>query len=339
MVTVAEQPGKKFREGFSFSSFKTSALLSYLLREKMDAQPMHELKLPTPMGSAQRESKQRRRRWLYLSHFFRYGHGSLLASLGIATMLLIVFLCLAAPLTATHDPTAVDLRTGLQAPSAANWLGTDQLGRDVWSRVVWAGRASLLVTGVVLVFSLGIGLMLGLLSGYGGGWVDNVIMRITDFFYALPQIILALALIGAVGPSIPALMVTLTIGGWVSYARLTRSLVLALSQSDFVTAARATGATDRRILTHHLLPGAIGPVSVQLSLDAGSTILAVAALSFLGLGIQPPTPEWGTMLVEARPYLNQALHLVLPPGLAIFLVVFGCNTLGEALENRLRPAS
>ncbi|MEM7534280.1 MAG: ABC transporter permease [Chloroflexota bacterium] len=298
---------------------------------------MHEPKQPVHDRTARLKPLQSRRWWSALIPSFQYGGGSLLSWLGIVTMLLIVFLCLAAPLTATHDPTVVDLRTGLQSPSAAHWLGTDQLGRDVWSRVVWAGRASLLVTGVVLVFSLGIGLILGLISGYGGGWIDNVIMRVTDFFYALPQIILALALIGAVGPSIPALMVTLTVGGWVSYARLTRSLVLSLRECDFDTAAHAAGATDQRILTHHLLPGAIGPVSVQLSLDAGTTILAVAALSFLGMGIQPPTPEWGTMLVEARPYLDQAPHLVLPPGLAIFLVVFGCNTLGETLEDRLRP--
>jgi peptide/nickel transport system permease protein len=256
---------------------------------------------------------------------------------GIGVMLLVVLLCVAAPLVATHDPAAVDLSTGLQPPSTSHWLGTDQLGRDVWSRVVWAGRASLTVTGAVLALSLTLGLVVGMISGYGGGWIDNLAMRVTDFFYALPQIILALALIGAVGPSIPALIAALTIGGWVTYARLARSLVLSLRQRDFVAAAQATGASHRRILMRHLLPGTIGPVAVQLSLDAGSTILAVAALSFLGLGIQPPTPEWGAMLVEARPYLDQALHLVLPPGLAIFLVVFGCNALGEVLENRLRP--
>lgn len=252
-------------------------------------------------------------------------------------MVVVVLLCLAAPLVATHDPAVVDLRTGLQPPSAAYWLGSDQLGRDVWSRVVWAGRASLLVTGIVLVLSLLLGLGVGLVSGYGGGWIDNLAMRVTDFFYALPQLILALALIGAVGPSLLTLIAALAIGGWVTYARLARSLVLSLRQRDFVIAAQATGATHWRILTRHLLPGTLGPVAVQLSLDAGSTMLAIAALSFLGLGLQPPTPEWGAMLVEARPYLDRAPHLVLPPGLAIFLVVFGCNALGETLEDWLRP--
>lgn len=257
--------------------------------------------------------------------------------IGIGLMLVLVALCLAAPFVATHDPTAVDLRLGLQAPSTGHWLGSDQLGRDVWSRVVWAGRASLLVTGVVLGLSLLLGLTVGLVSGYGGGWIDDLAMRITDFFYALPQLILALALIGTVGPSRPALIAALAIGGWVTYARLARSLVLALRQRDFVTAAHATGATHRRILVRHLLPAILGPVAVQLSLDAGATMLAIAALSFLGLGLQPPTPEWGAMLVEARPYLDQAPHLVLPPGVAIFLVVLGCNALGETLEDWLRP--
>lgn len=258
------------------------------------------------------------------------------ARIGMGVMLLVVLLCLAAPFVATHDPTAVDLRTGLQPPSPDHWLGTDQLGRDVWSRVVWAGRTSLTVAGIGLLLALTVGLAVGLVSGYGGGWIDNLLMRITDFFYTLPQIILALALIGAVGPSTLALVTALAIGGWVTYARLARSLVLSLRQRDFVLAAQATGATHWRVLTRHLLPGTVGPVAVQLSLDAGTTILAVAALSFLGLGIQPPTPEWGAMLVEARPFLDRALHLVLPPGLAIFLVVFGCNTLGEALAEWLR---
>lgn len=257
---------------------------------------------------------------------------------GIGVLLVLVMLSLAAPFLATHDPTAVDLHTGLQAPSAAHWLGSDQLGRDVWSRLLWAGRASLVVTGSVLGLSLLVGLTVGLVSGYGGGWIDDLAMRVTDFFYALPQLILALALIGTVGPSRLALIAALAIGGWVTYARLARSLVLALRQRDFVTAAHATGATHWRILTRHLLPGILGPVAVQLSLDAGATMLAIAALSFLGLGLQPPTPEWGAMLVEARPYLDRAPHLVLPPGLAIFLVVFGCNALGEALEEWLRPA-
>lgn len=295
---------------------------------------MQEMKLPTHAMRA-----ARRKPLLALSHWaWRLPSAQWQPNqVGIAVMVVVVLLCLAAPLVATHDPAAVDLRTGLQPPSAIHWLGSDQLGRDVWSRVVWAGRASLLVTGIVLLLSLLLGLGVGLVSGYGGGWIDDLAMRVTDFFYALPQLILALALIGAVGPSLLTLIVALAIGGWVTYARLARSLVLSLRQRDFVCAAQATGATHWRILTRHLLPGTLGPVAVQLSLDAGATMLAIAALSFLGLGLQPPTPEWGAMLVEARPYLDRAPHLVLPPGVAIFLVVFGCNALGETLEDWLRP--
>lgn len=302
----------------------------------MIGQIMQELKLPSKAIASPKPKALPR---LADHAWLRPLTGWTISQLGIGVMALVVTLCLAAPLVATHDPAAVDLRTGIQSPSAAHWLGSDQLGRDVWSRVVWAGRASLLVTGVVLALSLGLGLAVGLVSGYGGGWVDNLAMRITDFFYALPQIILALALIGALGPSMMTLIVALTVGGWVTYARLARSLVLSLRQKDFVMAAHATGASHGRILTRHLLPGIVGPVAVQLSLDAGATMLAIAALSFLGLGLQPPTPEWGAMLVEARPYLDRALHLVLPPGVAIFLVVFGCNALGEALEDWLRPGS
>ena len=291
-----------------------------------------ESPLPSPHRSAGRRlSRPSRPVWRLSSGGWRP------SQIGIWVMALVVLLSLAAPLVATHDPTAVDLRTGLQPPSPDHWFGTDQLGRDVWSRVVWAGRASLTVAGIVLLLSLAVGLAVGLVSGYGGGWIDNILMRVTDFFYALPQLILALALIGAVGPSRLALVAALAIGGWVTYARLARSLVLSLRQQDFVMAAQATGATHWRVLTRHLLPGTVGPVAVQLSLDAGTTILAIAALSFLGLGIQPPTPEWGAMLVEARPFLDRAPHLVLPPGLAIFLMVFGCNALGEALAEWRRP--
>jgi peptide/nickel transport system permease protein len=187
------------------------------------------------------------------------------------------------------------------------------------------------------MFSLVVGMLIGLICGYFGGMVEDLGMRLTDLIYALPEIILALALIGALGPSVTALVLALALSGWVRYARLARSLVLTVKTSEFVEAARAIGATDSHIMRKHLLPASIGPVSVQLSLDAGVTVLAVAGLSFLGLGIQPPTPEWGAMLVDARPYMDYAPHLVLPPGAAIFILVFGFNALSQGLENWLRP--
>lgn len=257
---------------------------------------------------------------------------------GIVPAALIMTLCLLAPWIAPYSPTEVDLETGFQFPSSEHWLGTDSLGRDVLSRVLWAGRISISVTAVVLSLALCIGLTVGILSGYFGGWVDDIGMRVTEFFDALPQIILALAIIGAVGPSLPALVGALAATGWVRYARLARSLVLVTRVCDYVIAAHALGASRRQIMQRHLLPAVAGPVAVQVSLDAGTTILAIAGLSFLGLGVQPPTPEWGILLVEARPFLGHALHLVLPPGLAILLVVLGYHALGEWLDDRSRPA-
>jgi peptide/nickel transport system permease protein len=256
---------------------------------------------------------------------------------GAGAALLLICVCLAAPGLAPFDPAAVDLSLGLQPPSADHWLGTDELGRDVLSRLLWGGRVSITVAVVVLLVSLTGGVLVGLSSGYWGGLADELGMRLTDFIYALPGIILALALIGALGPSIPALILALSLSGWVRYARLVRSLVLTVKSSEFILAAQSVGATDSHIMHKHLLPALLGPVAVQLSLDAGATVLAIAGLSFLGLGIQPPTPEWGTMLVDARPFMDYAPHLVLPPGLAIFILVFGSNAFSEGLEDWLRP--
>jgi peptide/nickel transport system permease protein len=256
---------------------------------------------------------------------------------GAGAALLLVCACLAAPWLAPFDPVTIDLSLGLQSPSAAHWFGTDELGRDVFSRLLWGGRVSITVTAVVLLVSLMVGLLVGLICGYRGGLVDELGMRLTDFIYALPGIILALALIGALGPSIPALILALSLSGWVRYARLVRSLVLTVKSSEFILAAQSVGATDSHIMHKHLLPALLGPVAVQLSLDAGATVLAIAGLSFLGLGIQPPTPEWGTMLVDARPFMDYAPHLVLPPGLAIFILVFGSNAFSEGLEDWLGP--
>ncbi len=262
---------------------------------------------------------------------------NLLSLAGAGSASLLICACLVAPWLAPYDPAAIDLSVGLQAPSAGYWLGTDNLGRDVLSRILWGGRVSITVTAIVLLFSLIAGMLIGLICGYSGGVVEELGMRLTDLIYALPSIILALALIGALGPSISALVLALALSGWVRYARLARSLVLTVKTSEFVEAARAIGATDFHIMRKHLLPASIGPVSVQLSLDAGVTVLSIAGLSFLGLGIQPPTPEWGTMLVDARPYMDYAPHLVLPPGVAIFILVFGFSALSQGLEDWLRP--
>lgn len=262
--------------------------------------------------------------------------GSYCALLWSGLGLLVIGLSLCAPLLAPYDPVAVDLGSSLQPPSARHWLGTDQLGRDVWSRLLWAGQTSVGVATVVLALTLTEGLVVGLVAGYGGGLIDDLAMRLTDLCSALPHLILSLALIGALGPSLSTLILALSLTGWTSYARLTRSLVLQTRTQEFVLAAYALGARHSRLLLQHVLPAVVGPVAVQGSLNVGGIILAIAGLSFLGLGIQPPTPEWGAMLVDTRPFLASALHLVLPPGLAIFLVVLGFNALAELLGNRRR---
>ncbi|MCS7259557.1 MAG: ABC transporter permease [Anaerolineae bacterium] len=259
--------------------------------------------------------------------------------IGIGMAALLTLLCLAAPWLAPYDPTMVNLSIGLQPPSVEHWLGTDPLGRDVLSRLLWGGQISITLTILILTISAAVGVAVGTASGYWGGLVDELGMRLTEFIYGIPTIILTLALIGVFGPSISVLVLALSLSGWVRYARLVRSLVLTVRTSEFVLAAYAMGGTARHIILRHLIPNLLGPVSVQVSLDAGVTVLSIAGLSFLGLGIQPPTPEWGTMLVESRPFLDYAPHLVLPPGLAIFVLVFGCNALSVELESRLRPTN
>jgi len=277
------------------------------------AKPMRRAPLPRPVGHR------------------------LMSRVGIALAVLIVVLSVLAPLLAPADPTAIDLAAALLPPSICHPLGTDQLGRDLWSRVLWAGRTSLAAAALVSGLGLLVGLLVGATAGFMGGVVDRIAVALVDAFLALPTLLLALALLGTVGPSMPALVAALAAGWWAPYARLARSQVLILRASPFVEAAEAIGATHRHVLAQHILPGVFGPLAVQASLDAGAVLLAIGGLSFLGMGVQPPDPEWGTMLVEARPFLDYAPHVMLAPGLALFLTVFGCNAIGEALAQRLRP--
>ena len=255
---------------------------------------------------------------------------------GLALMgLVLVALC--APLLAPYDPAAQDLNVGLTMPTLAHPLGTDQLGRDLLSRLLWAGRSSLTVVFGVLACSLLLGASIGLVAGYVGGLTDELLMRVVDLFLALPGFLLALALVGALGPGLATLLLALTITWWPTYARLVRSQTLTLRSADYLLAAQAIGAGHGQIMRRHLWPALIGPVVVQLSLDAGHLILTIAALGFLGLGIQPPAPEWGVMLVDARPFMQIAPHLVLAPGLAIFSTVLSANLVADGLEQWLNP--
>ena len=261
------------------------------------------------------------------------------SSVGIVLALAIVTASLLAPLLAPYNPAKQDLLIGLASPSSEHLLGTDHLGRDVFSRLLWAGRFSVTAAAIVLLLSLVVGAVIGLLAGYLGGLMDEVFMRLTDVFLSLPTFVLALAVIGALGPGLENLILALTVAWWPTYARLVRSKVLAVKTTDYVQASEALGAGNLHIMRRHLLPALAGPVVMLLSLDVGHVMLSIAGLGFLGLGIQPPNPEWGTMLVDARPFMQLAPHLVLPPGLAILIAVFGFNSFGEALDHWLNPKS
>lgn len=259
-----------------------------------------------------------------------------LASVGVAVLLLLLVGALVAPLLVS-DPLEQNLAAVLQRPSLAHPLGTDHLGRDLLSRVLYAGRISLSILALVLSVSFVLGVSLGLLSGFVGGWVDEAIMRVVDLFLALPTLIIASALVGVLGPGVQSLSVALAVTLWPQYARLVRSQVLSIRETEMVLAARALGGGDAHIARRHVLPGLLGPVAVQLSLDAGGVMLLIATLSFLGMGVQPPTPEWGQMLVDARAYMQVSPHLVIVPGLAILAAVYGFNALGDLLEDWLNP--
>jgi peptide/nickel transport system permease protein len=243
-----------------------------------------------------------------------------------------------APLLAPYDPTHVDPRIRLAPPGTVHHLlGTDQLGRDVLSRLMWGGRISLIVGIVPVVLSAVGGSAVGLIAGYYGRAVDQVITRSLDVLFAFPAILLALAIVSALGPSIYNAMLAITIVAIPSFARLVRSLVLGMRERSFVEAARSLGANDRRIIRQHILPNTVSPVIVYGTFETGKTIVFAAALSFLGLGVQPPTAEWGAMLSQGRMVLATAWHVATVPGMAIFLVSLSFNILGDGLRDALDP--
>jgi peptide/nickel transport system permease protein len=256
---------------------------------------------------------------------------------GLLLTVALVVVALAAPVLSPFDPDAQDTSRRLEAPSHQHLLGLDDLGRDVLSRILWGARVSLRVGfSVVLLASL-IGISLGAISGYFGGIVDTAIMRITDILLAFPGILLAIALVAVLGPSLNNVILALATIGWVSYARLVRGQVLKVREMEYITAAKALGARSPRVIVLHVLPNVMNPVIVMATLGLAGAILAEAALSFLGLGVQPPTPSWGAMLTAGRRYLGLANHLAIFPGAAIMLAVMGLNFLGDGLIDALDP--
>lgn len=259
-----------------------------------------------------------------------------MALAGAAIVFVMFALAMLAPILG-GDPGAIDIAARLQAPGANYLLGTDDLGRDVLTRILYGARISLLVGFVAVGIATLIGILLGALAGYYGGWVDSVIMRFVDVMLCFPSFFLILAVIAFLEPSIWNIMIIIGLTGWMGVARLVRAEFLSLRERDFVQAARALGASDGRVIFRHILPNALSPVLVSATLGVAGAILTESALSFLGIGVQPPTPSWGNMLIAGKQTLGTAWWLSAFPGLAILLTVLGYNLLGEGIRDALDP--
>jgi peptide/nickel transport system permease protein len=256
---------------------------------------------------------------------------------GLVIVALLALTALFAPLLAPADPLKQTLSNRLKPPSAEHWMGTDQLGRDILSRMIYGARISLMIGLVVVGLAAGVGIFVGLVAGYTGGWLDETLMRMTDVFFAFPALILAMAISGALGPSLTNAMIAIAVVTWPVYARLVRGQVLSLRELEYVSAARSLGASSGRIMWQHILPNSLPPLLVQVSFDMGAAILAAAGLSFIGFGTQPPTPEWGVMVSDGRNYIATHGWLSLYPGLAILLTVAAFNLIGDGLRDALDP--
>ena len=270
--------------------------------------------------------------------FRRAARGNPLAAIGIVLVAIFVICALFAPWIAPQDPAHIDLPTRLAGPSFTHWCGTDELGRDILSRLIYGSRISMLVGSCVVAASLTLGLIVGSIAGYYGGRIDRFVnVVVMNAFLSFPGILLAIAFVAFRGPGIFNLVLALSLGGWVGYARLVRAQVLAAREREFVEAARALGASDLRVIVRHILPNIIQPIIVQAAIGMAGAILAEATMSFLGLGVPPPTASWGTMLNDGRAHLFDAPHLVIFPAMAVMLAVLSFNFIGDALRDFLDP--
>ncbi|MGB9489880.1 MAG: ABC transporter permease [Terriglobales bacterium] len=265
---------------------------------------------------------------------------NLLAAIGVVLIALFVGCALFAPQIAPYDAARIDLPTRLDPPSAQHVCGTDELGRDILSRLIWGARISMLVGSSVVAGSLFLGLIIGSLAGYYGGAIDRFVnIVLMNAFLSFPGILIAIAFVAFRGPGVFNLILALSLGGWVGYARLVRAQVLAVSEREFVEAARALGAGDFRIVLTHILPNIIQPVIVQAAIGMAGAVLAEATMSFLGLGVPPPTASWGSMLNDARSHLFDAPHVVIFPAVTVMFAVLAFNFIGDALRDFLDPRS
>jgi peptide/nickel transport system permease protein len=260
-----------------------------------------------------------------------------MAVAGLTMVVLLVIVALLAPLLAPGSPFEQDLARRLQPPSAQNWLGTDELGRDIYTRVIHGSRVTLYMVILVAIIVAPIGLLVGTVSGYLGGWVDNVLMRITDIFLAFPRLVLALAFVAAIGAGIENAVIAIAITTWPPYARVARAETLTLRNSDFIYAVRLQGASSLRIILRHVTPLCVSSLIIRLTLDMAGIIITAAGLGFLGLGAQPPTPEWGAMIAKGRDFLLDQWWVATIPGIAILIASLGFNLLGDGLRDVLDP--
>ena len=262
-----------------------------------------------------------------------------IAMAGLAIVAGLVLMAVLAPWITATDGLEPQLENRLQPPSGAHWFGTDGLGRDIYDRIVWGSRITLYIVGLVGVIVVPVGLLVGTVAGYVGGMVDNVLMRITDIFLAFPRLILALALVAALGPGLENAVLAIALTTWSPYARIARAEALTIRGSEFIMAAQVQGASTGGILVRHVMPLCLSSVIVRLTLDMAGIILTAAGLGFLGLGAQPPTPEWGAMISTGRQYLLDQWWVPTVPGIAIFVVSLGFNLLGDGLRDVLDPKS
>lgn len=292
-----------------------------------EKRPVNGFKAATPSRSEQSQ-------WKIAWRTLRRSPAGMAGLAGLAILLLIMIL---APVISPQDPTEMDYTSLMAPPGPAHLFGTDDLGRDILSRVLWGGRESLRVAFLAILIAMGGGVVVGMISGYYGGVVDNLIQRVVDVFLAFPSILLLLSIVAALGPDLGTVLIALGISAIPGYSRLVRGSVLAASTMEYVTAAQVVGATNRRIMFRHILPNVIAPVIVYSTLGLGSAITITAGLSYIGLGAQPPSPEWGAMLNYGRRYMRNAWWMSVFPGLAIFIAVLCVNLLGDGLRDALDP--
>ena len=261
-----------------------------------------------------------------------------LAVVGLGIILLLILVAIFADLIAPYSPTSGDLAGArLLPPSATHWMGTDDQGRDIFSRIVYGSRITLFVVILVAIIAAPIGLLVGTVAGYAGGWVDTILMRITDIFLAFPKLILALAFVAALGPGIENAVIAIAITSWPPYARIARAETLTVRNTDFISAVRLMGASPTRIVLRHIMPLCTSSLIVRVTLDMAGIILTAAGLGFLGLGAQPPLPEWGAMIASGRRFILDQWWVAAMPGMAILVVSLGFNLLGDGLRDALDP--